>query len=278
MLCTFPGQARFRARYDSETSAARRLKAASKEERAALYGEIYDDFLHQADHCTGREDAVGEQGRRLQLSLLEPFLKDPGVFLEIGCGDAGLALEVAAVATRVYAVEPSAAAVASVEFPANFHLIPSGSPELQLDDGSVNLAYSCHVIEHLHPDDARTHAREVHRVLSPGGRYVCVTPNRLLGPHDVSKNIDRTATGLHLREYTFSELADLLADAGFGRIRALRGIATRPTDLPMWPYRLAEILFASMPSGFRSALLGLVGGPEPFRALEQVVVMGVKSG
>jgi len=55
------------------------------------------------------------------------------------------------------------------------------------------------------------------------GIYICVTPNRLSGPHDISKYFDVTATRFHLKEYTNTELSDLFKEAGFLKVRAYVG-------------------------------------------------------
>ena len=35
----------------------------------------------------------------------------------------------------------------------------------------------------------------LYRALKPGAVYVCITPNRLSGPHDISLYFDSVATG-----------------------------------------------------------------------------------
>jgi predicted SAM-dependent methyltransferase len=50
-------------------------------------------------------------------------------------------------------------------------------------------------MEHLHPDDAFEQLKQIYTALTPGGLYICTTPNRLTGPHDVSKYFDETAAG-----------------------------------------------------------------------------------
>jgi hypothetical protein len=59
------------------------------------------------------------------------------------------------------------------------------------------------------------------KALKPGGRYICITPNRLNGPHDVSSGFDEVARGFPLHEYTHGELGRALRDAGFHRVRNL---------------------------------------------------------
>ena len=82
------------------------------------------------------------------------------------------------------------------------------------------MAFSNQLMEHLHPDDALEQLTQIIAALAPGGRYLCVTPNRLNGPHDVSRGFDTTATGLHLHEYTVRELAGIMKKAGFRRVQA----------------------------------------------------------
>jgi hypothetical protein len=74
-------------------------------------------------------------------------------------------------------------------------------------------------MEHLHPDDALEQLDNIYASLAPSGVYLCRTPNRLNGPHDISKYFDPVATGFHLREYTVSELRQLFMQAGFSRTR-----------------------------------------------------------
>jgi hypothetical protein len=107
------------------------------------------------------------------------------------------------------------------------------------------------------------------RVLRPGAPYVCVTPNRLLGPHDVSRHFSDVPRGLHLAEYGHRELARALRAAGFRRVRVLRGLGRPATPWPLLPYAAAEALLALLPARPRRRLLG-AGRTAPFRRLEQV--------
>jgi len=46
-----------------------------------------------------------------------------------------------------------------------------------------------------------------------------LTPHRFRGPCDVSKYFDRVATGLHLKEWIFSELINLLRAHKYSEVR-----------------------------------------------------------
>jgi hypothetical protein len=69
------------------------------------------------------------------------------------------------------------------------------------------------------------HFRKVWRVLRRGGTYVLDTPNRVTGPHDISRYFDPVATGFHLKEWTFADLTAQATQLGFVEVR---------TDLPVW--------------------------------------------
>ena len=75
-------------------------------------------------------------------------------------------------------------------------------------------------MEHLHPDDAQEQLRNIHAALAPGGAYVCLTPNRLTGPHDISRAFSQEPEGSHLKEYTVTELEALFLANGFRRVAA----------------------------------------------------------
>ncbi len=193
----------------------------------------------------------------------------------MGSGDCALALHLAGRLRRVTVVEASREIVAGLELPENFRLVEASGAACALPDRSADLAFSCHFVEHLHPEDAREHAAEMRRILRPGGRYVVVTPNRIYGPHDVSRYFADEALGLHLREYTHGELAGLLRAAGFRRVSRLRGIGRAPEERPVLPAAVAEAAVDHLPVGLRRSLLARWsrGTSPPFRPLEQVMLV-----
>lgn len=86
-------------------------------------------------------------------------------------------------------------------------------------------------MEHLHPGDAGDQLRNLWRALKPEGKYVCVTPNRLTGPHDISQYFDDAPSGLPLMEHGISELRDLMLAAGFRSVSAIHNLRGRDTVL-----------------------------------------------
>jgi SAM-dependent methyltransferase len=133
--------------------------------------------------------------------------------------------------------------------PANFRLVISDGVSVPAPAGSVDVAYSNQLLEHVHPDDVEQQLRNVYAALRPGGVYICRTPNALSGPHDISAFFEDVACGFHLKEYTFGELRRLFGRVGFRRLRAIvggRGV-NLPLATPLAPLVALETLLAAAP-------------------------------
>lgn len=78
---------------------------------------------------------------------------------------------------------------------------------LPVEGHSYDLYVSIETIEHVEND--RAFLAEVVRVLKPGGKFICSTPNRALMNPGTSIT-DRPFNPYHVREYTSDELQDLL--------------------------------------------------------------------
>jgi SAM-dependent methyltransferase len=179
--------------------------------------------------------------------LLKRFLRPDSVYLEIGPGDCALAREVAADVKQVYAVDVSLEIAGGLSLPANFALALSDGSTIPVPDGSINVAYSDQLMEHLHPDDALEQLRNIHKALAPGGVYICLTPNRLSGPHDISRYFDERATGFHLREYTATELLGIFRATGFSKVKMLAGARGIYLPLPSFLFKLMEGTLVRLP-------------------------------
>jgi SAM-dependent methyltransferase len=244
-----------RRHYEVEVELAGRLLRASKEQRLdGLYASIYSERLERIPThpllVRAGDAEARDRASSMQLRLLAPLLTPRTVFLEVGPGDCALALAVASRVERVYAVDVTNA-LAGEERAANFHLVSSNGVDVPVPPSSVDLAYSNQVLEHLHPEDAYDHLRSIYTALVPGGRFICITPNRLSGPWDISRHFDASATGLHLKEYTISEEVDLLAEVGFTVDLFSSYYGFRILSLPQAPVRAFEGFLEALPRGVR---------------------------
>jgi len=242
-----------RAHYELEKRLAARLKSASRDERRTLYRELYDELYARVPHLAEHSKEINETYVATQLHGLNRYLTPQTVFLELGPGNLGLSLAVASRVSRVYAVDVSDEFTRSLDrpLPPNMELVLSDGTNVPVTPGSVTLAYSTQLMEHLHPDDAAEQLRNIHMALAPGGRYFCITPHHLNGPHDISRYFDDIATGFHLKEYSNVELADLFRRTGFTKIQTLIGLKGWLIPCPLWVSTLTERVVDALPRGLR---------------------------
>ncbi len=250
---------RLRFHYEIERELAQRLREAPAEARGALYGDLYNElFARVADHpqlTVPKDPNSIRAGVAEQLRMVRAFLAPGGSFLEIGAGDCALSLAVCGYASTVRAIEVSDTIAEVADPPPEFELLITDGTALPVPPGSVDLVYSNQLIEHLHPDDAATQAANIATALRPGGKYICITPHRLLGPADISAFFTRgPAEGFHLREYTTRELSDLFGSAGFSKVHVLASHRGHALELPAPPFLLLDALFGMLPSRLRSRL------------------------
>lgn len=211
--------------YQIEKALAQKLRQASREERRGLYTEVYDELLKRVRHhplLAARRTA--EDVKRTvdeQLDRLEPYIRPDTVFLEVGAGGCQLSLALTSRVKRVIAVDVSNEITAHVVPPPNFELVISNGTNIPVPPGSIDVAFSNQLMEHLHPDDAAEQLREIYTALAPGGTYLCFTPNSISGPHDVSRGFDPVATCFHLHEYTVGELDRMFKHVGFKHTQVL---------------------------------------------------------
>jgi SAM-dependent methyltransferase len=214
---------RLRHHYEVERELADRLRAAGREDRSRLYAEVYDELFERVpdhpQHAWKADPTIQASRIEKHLRTLGRYLDSGSTYLELGAGDCALALRVAERVRHVYAVDVSEEISRVEDPPANFELVLTDGTSIPVPPGSVDVAFSDQLMEHLHPDDAFEQLQGVHAALAPGGVYICITPNRVSGPHDISKFYDDVATGFHLREYTNRELGALLRRAGFSKVQ-----------------------------------------------------------
>jgi SAM-dependent methyltransferase len=213
--------------YLLEKDLATQLINSNKEERKHLYTSLYNKLFQTITHHPQISRKMDMRASQIEvqrkMNLVKRFLKADTIFLEVGPGDCKFSFAVARQVKKVFAVDVSQEITHNAEVPQNFELIISNGCNIPVEDSSVSVAYSNQLMEHLHSEDAYEQLQGLFRCLKKGGIYICITPNRLAGPHDISKYFDPVATGFHLKEYTNQELYNLFSKVGFSKIRTYGG-------------------------------------------------------
>ncbi|MEM9290108.1 MAG: class I SAM-dependent methyltransferase [Acidobacteriota bacterium] len=271
---------------------ARRLRSASAEQRRKLYPRVYDELFQNLK--TLRQGASAEESvpqpapddaaLGLQEALLEPWLNPSVRFLEVGAGDGALGRRLAPQVREAIVLDASIERLESKDpssDPPNLRRVVAPALSGVIPPRSVDLIFSCHFIEHLHPEDAEEHFREALDTLVPGGRYVIVTPNALWGPHDISRYFSSEPLGLHLREYTHRALGGVLRSCGFTDVQPI-GVKSSSTlklhPLPRFLVFPTERVLDRLPLSWRRYAIQLLANKyrEPLRPLEQVLLVATR--
>jgi SAM-dependent methyltransferase len=243
------------AHYTIERELAARLRAAPANERARVYGEVYDELFQRVPEHPQLAIAPARRDREVsqKLRFVSRFLDRRSCLMEIGAGDCAFSLRAAPIIRRGIVVDVSQVIVPAAREMPNLDVVISDGTSLPVEPGSVDVAYSDQLMEHLHPDDALLQLTNVVRAVRPGGVYICITPNRVSGPHDVSRGFDKVATGFHLREYTGRELRDIFLAAGFTHIDFYAGGRGHYVHIPTALALSAEAAFERLPTAVRHA-------------------------
>ena len=242
------------AHYILEHRLARHLLESDLSDRAKVYSEVYAELFRDLPDHPQAIEKTATRARRVHtlLALLIPLLGRDKTFLEVGCGDAVLSAAIAPYAARSYALDVTDALIDRSTMPQNLDCLITSGTEIPLPERSIDVALSDQLMEHLHPDDVTAQLKEIFRVLRFGGTYHCITPNRVTGPHDISRLFGYEASGFHLREYDSSSLLHLFEQAGFRRVRFIvplgRGFKL-PIARPI--LRALEKALLSLPRGVR---------------------------
>lgn len=192
---------------------------------ARHYDRIYDDIR--------RTMPAGPGGKKFSFGFVPDFIENrkdlfqDRTVIDIGCGPGESTELISRYASFVYGLEYSSFILeeAKKEYRQieNIEFLAIEGIRLPFGDGSIDLAYSNDVVEHLHPDDAFMHFQEVLRVLRNDGKYYFWTPGSNSGPHDFTQNFYLKGFGVgpmasHIREYSFAEMIEILKEAGYRKV------------------------------------------------------------
>jgi len=262
--------------YVIEKELSNKLRTASKEDRCHLYTSLYDEFYErvpiQPQLINKASAEKSTNAVSSQMGFLRRFLKNHKIFMEIGPGDCALSFMVSNHVTKIYAVDVSREITKNVNAPENFELILSNGTSIPLPNNSVDIAYSNQLMEHLHPDDAFEQLENIYNVLIKGGTYICCTPNRLSGPHDVSKYFDKIATGFHSKEYSVAELHNLFKTVGFCKTNLYVGAKGIYIRFPLFLIIFFENILNILPDFFGKKIASM----QILRPFLGIRIVGIK--
>lgn len=230
--------------YRTERALRWRLLNAKAPDRGPLYVAAFEEVLRRSSDDPLSRRLLMQRSRThaaATAKALKRYVGPQTDVIEVGPGDGRLAILLAGFARKVTMVDVRDTLARCAERPENLSLVVTGGGGVPLPAGSAALVFTDQLIEHLHPEDAEAIHRDILQVLAPGGVFVCYTPNRLLGPHDLTRYFDGDQPqGLHLREYTLTELADFLKALGFDRVQPLVGARSIWLPAPLWALTAVE--------------------------------------
>ena len=154
-------------------------------------------------------------GERFHLGALAAFAESDWVMGDLGCGTGETSATLAPFVEHVIAVDASAAMLQAarkrLQSFDNIELRRGDLEGLPIDDARLDAATLMLVLHHV-PEPAHAIA-EVARVLKPGGRFILVD----MLPHD--RDSYRQQMGHVWLGFAEAQLARMLGDAGFGKVR-----------------------------------------------------------
>jgi SAM-dependent methyltransferase len=250
---------------------ARRLRSGTLAERRELYGEAYTAvYTHLENPSELPEERTAGTSPAL-VELLLGVLGEEERVLEVGCGRGYTCLMLAPYVAAMVGTDVSETALAEARAVlaqygrsnATVYNVSAFDLDEHFAPEQFSTVVSIEVVEHLHPQDAEEHYRQVLRLLQPGGRYIIVMPNRLNGPHDITREeypALAEAIGFHLNESTYREMGAVLTRVGYTRLCSfhplrLGRLGMRPFFLPHWFNLLTESLYHRLPASLRLPLL-----------------------
>lgn len=211
---------------------ARQLREAACEERRSLYSEAYSRVSELMIQTLPKE--VERRTAGTSPGLVRYLTKRCNVndsILEVGCGRGYTCLKLSKYVSSIIGTDISSPALSEAADlmqkqsvgNVRFHKLNAFDIDTVFTKESLDKIISIDVLEHLHPSDAIRSLRAAHTLLKPGGQLIIVTPNRLDGPHDITKTEypeAKAAKGFHLNETTWSELLPILKQIGFRKCRS----------------------------------------------------------
>lgn len=253
---------------------AKRLRECPVQERKALYIEAYSavsELAVERFKSDRPEDRTAGTSKKT-VALISKFVNKNDHVLEVGSGRGYTSFMLSPCVESMVGIEVSTSGImesrtiSSQMGLKNVEFKQISATELleNFEPGSFNICTCIDVLEHLHPEDAKDHLYQAFKILKPGGIYFIQMPNRLTGPHDITKTEfpnAKVALGFHLNESTYKEVVCLMKAIGFEKFRIVIWLKTipwlpkRPTNLFYQVGTTAEFIFKVLPTFLHFSLL-----------------------
>jgi SAM-dependent methyltransferase len=212
--------------FEIERSLANEIKRSPRSKRAATMLWAYDELFRQVPWHPALTETSGSDAPDIIENKVRRFLSllpaPPAKILEIGCGMGELTLGLIQAGFDAFGMDISDLRRERLSKAATGKFARADAVYLPWADASFDVVISQQLFEHLHPDDAKIHLGETYRIIKDGGCYILETPNKLIGPGDVSRFfVDGPAQGFHLREYSISDMVRLFHNQGYRSVTAV---------------------------------------------------------
>lgn len=246
--------------YEVEREQSDRLrKEVNPDKRRKLYSDVYEKYFSQLpfhpQFTIKQTDEIKSKRVDYQLNKIKHLVAEDNVFIEIGAGDCSLSLKLSNYCKKIYCLEVSDEIVNNIKFPSNVECIIFDGFNIPLEDDSVDVAYSNQLMEHLHPEDAKEQLKSILKVLKKNGLYICITPNRLVGPNDISRFYTEDLVGFHLKEYSSTDLKNLYLNVNFSSVFAYVSIKNKSYRVPFVLISLLEKTISFFPKRIRRKIV-----------------------
>ena len=202
------------------------LREQDFEQRARLYDDFYSELIPLYGRTAG--PAEEDRSKDKYVKLFRKELEGKRI-ADFGCGQGHMLLAI----NRL--LETKGLTGIDVVFPEELKkhkeidFVEANLMTHQLKE-PIDVAFSDNVLEHLVPEDAAIHLKNIYDNLNPGGKLIIIMPNRLFGPWDVTRIKDFSqsgklaAEGGHVNESTHYEMVAQLKAVGFQQFSTIMPI------------------------------------------------------
>lgn len=240
--------------YETEKELRDEILKSKPEERVEKTMWAYDELFRKIPWHPALTEKSGEEVPELSRLRAEKFARligKPCKVLEIGCGMGNLMIGLSNMGYDCTGLDVSEIRIAKLKHleSESLKFVHAEGTVLPFEDGSYDVVISMQLFEHLHADDAAPHLREVRRILSDKGKYFLETPNKLIGPSDVSRFFtDGEPEGFHLKEYSIQSLSKEFYKNGYSKVNVILWYSR---NLPAFKANLLETIWSFFPKNIR---------------------------